>query len=93
MINEQLTTSGQRNERLCVLANLVLIDVGALLVLDGQPDQQQLEEVQRRHRRDVPLQAAEHAQFPVLCEIEIGDRGFSRAGYIQIEPTRTEQHI
>lgn len=49
-----------------MLANLVLVDVRALVVLDGQPDQQQLEEVQRRHRRDVPLEAAQHAQFPML---------------------------
>lgn len=62
----ELTAGGQRNEGLRMLSDLVLVDVRALLVLDGQPDQQQLEKVQRRHRRDVPLQAAQHAQFPVL---------------------------
>lgn len=33
-----------------MLADFVLIDVRAFLVLDGQPDEQQLEKVDRRDR-------------------------------------------
>lgn len=62
----RLTSNSQRDEGLCVLPDLLGIDVSAVVVVDGKSRDDQFDEVERGDARHVPLEAAKHQQLGVL---------------------------